>query len=196
MSAAPSAGERLDAELVLALRAGQSWAADALYVRVERVIERVLLRVLERRGSDFADLFQETFERLMRSLSEGRFEGSCSLSTWAGSIATHVALDAIRSRAKSRRYVSVEELEHSDGVDSSRRLEARAEVQQLIEVLAAMRPDRARAVFLFDVLGHSLPEVAELTCVSVAAAQSRLVRGRKELQERFGQAAEPALAAE
>src|SRR5262245_24969544 len=81
--------EQGDIELVAALREGRGWAADALYVRVERVVERVLLRILVRRGSDFPDLFQETFERLVRSLVEGRFEGSCSLSTWAGSIASH-----------------------------------------------------------------------------------------------------------
>jgi RNA polymerase sigma-70 factor (ECF subfamily) len=48
-----------------------------------------------------------------------------------------------------------------------------------------MDPARAEAVFLHDVLGHELAEIAVITGATVAAAQSRLVRGRKELLERL-----------
>jgi RNA polymerase sigma-70 factor (ECF subfamily) len=51
--------------------------------------------------------------------------------------------------------------------------------------LAQMKPDRATAVFLHDVLGHELAEIALMQQISVAAAQSRLVRGRKELERRL-----------
>jgi DNA-directed RNA polymerase specialized sigma24 family protein len=42
----------------------------------------------------------------------------------------------------------------------------------------------ARAVILYDVLGHTLAEMAEVLGISEAAAQSRLSRGRKELLRR------------
>jgi hypothetical protein len=56
-----------------------------------------------------------------------------------------------------------------------------------------MKPDRAQAVFLHDVLGHELAEIAVMEDISVAAAQSRLVRGRKDLYKRLGMTAAPGL---
>jgi DNA-directed RNA polymerase specialized sigma24 family protein len=51
-----------------------------------------------------------------------------------------------------------------------------------------MGREKATAVLLYDVFGHDLAEVAVLTGATVAAAQSRLVRGRKELHDRLRQA--------
>ena len=64
------------------------------------------------------------------------------------------------------------------------RLEARSEVERVQRILARMKPEQTRTLVLHDVLGHELSEIAVLTGVSVAAAQSRLVRGRKELLRR------------
>jgi RNA polymerase sigma-70 factor (ECF subfamily) len=47
-----------------------------------------------------------------------------------------------------------------------------------------MKPEHAETLVLHDALGHELSEIAVLMGVSVAAAQSRLIRGRKELLRR------------
>ena len=58
--------------------------------------------------------------------------------------------------------------------------------------LCAMRGERAWTFLLHDVCGYSLDEVARICGVSVAPAQSGLVRGRRDLHEQI--AADPVLA--
>jgi len=47
-----------------------------------------------------------------------------------------------------------------------------------------MKADLADAVLMHDMVGCDLREMAKATETTVAAAQSRLVRGRKELLRR------------
>ncbi len=47
--------------------------------------------------------------------------------------------------------------------------------------MSQLTPGKAEVVYLHDAFGHQLPEIASALGISVAAAQSRLVRGRKEI---------------
>jgi RNA polymerase sigma-70 factor (ECF subfamily) len=176
-----------DAVVVEALRRSEPGAAEALYRRLYPAVSRTLWRILH--GTpDHDDLVQVTFERVIRTLIDGRFAGACSLTTWASSIAGHAALDHLRARARERRLFvdqeSVSGWEGATAMDAERSLSARAQVAELQGILARMNPDHVRAVVLYDVLGHSLSEMAAVLGVSEAAAQSRLSRGRKELLRR------------
>ncbi|HMR76180.1 MAG TPA: sigma factor-like helix-turn-helix DNA-binding protein, partial [Polyangiaceae bacterium] len=62
---------------------------------------------------------------------------------------------------------------------------ARGAFERLRYELSQMSPGRAEALLLHDVLGHDLAEIAAMTDTTVAAAQSRLVRGRHELRKRM-----------
>jgi DNA-directed RNA polymerase specialized sigma24 family protein len=50
-----------------------------------------------------------------------------------------------------------------------------------------MSPKKAMVLVLHDVLGHELAEVSVMLGISVSAAQSRLVRGRRDLLGRLGE---------
>ena len=176
-------------QLVAGLVAGEEWAAEALFDRLNPVVERALRRILQS-SADHEDQVQVVFERIIRTLVERKFAGACSLSTWATAIASNVAIDALRARIRERAVVwddrarGAERAASIPSASLERQLEARAEIAELHTILASMDESQAETVLLHDVHGHELSEIALITRVSVAAAQSRLVRGRKELLRR------------
>jgi RNA polymerase sigma-70 factor (ECF subfamily) len=188
--AAVESEARSDEQIVEGLVAGQEWAAEALYDRLQPVVDRALRRVLQSNAEDHDDLAQIVFERIVRTLTQRKFAGACSLSTWATAIAAHVGIDALRARVRERAVVWEDRVrgdEQASRVSSGnleRQLEARAEITELHGILGSMDAAQAETVLLHDVHGHELTEIALIMGVSVAAAQSRLVRGRKDLLRR------------
>jgi len=71
--------------------------------------------------------------------------------------------------------------ERPEPISSSRRVVARDLVEHVRRKLDAIEPTKTFAFLLHDVLGFDLREIAEVTGVSVAAAQKRLVRGRRDV---------------
>lgn len=177
-----------DGDLCDGVAQGDAAMAELLYDRLIDVVDGTLCRIIGRREDDHDDLVQASFEQILLTLMRGRFARRCSLSSWAARISTHVGLNALRSRRRRRRVVD----RRHDGTDVAERqsagpspeqqVAARRDLDRLRAHLATMDERKATALFLHDALGHDLGEVAELTGVSVAAAQSRLVRGRRELR--------------
>ena len=127
---------------------------------------------------------------VVRTIYDGRFQGRCRLTSWAASIASHVGLNAIRSRKTERGIFERGEPLESPNLaygasNPEAMLEARDSLRKLREALATLSPGRAEAVLLHDALGYNLSEVAAMTSSSEAAVQSRLVRGRRDLEERL-----------
>jgi len=182
-----------EVELFQGILEGDERIGVELYHRLLPAIEASLVRVLGRRESDHEDLVQMSFEQLILTLSRQSYAQACSLKTWASSIAAHVALKSLRSRYRQRRVfnpsVAVHELteREASGADFESALESRQSLERVREQLAQLAPAKAEAVLLHDVLGHGLTEVAALMGSSVAAAQTRLSRGRRELMERLQQ---------
>lgn len=186
---------RTDAELIAAVVAGNDRVTVELYERLIGVIDKSLFRVFGRREIDHDDLVQTTFEQVVLTLARGSYAGNCSLKTWAARISVNVGLNALRSRRRERRVVdhSAEfPPEYASSIDVERQSDARAALRVVMSQLADMNPRRAEAVLLHDIQGYDLGEVAVMTSVSVTAAQSRLVRGRRELLKRLDGQRKPA----
>lgn len=181
---------RSDADIIEAVVCGNGAVAGELYDRLQKTVDQTLYRVLGRREADHEDLVQSAFEQIVKTLATRRFAGACSLRTWASSVATHVGLNALRSRRRERGVFDRSEVNPPEPShprdDPERQASVRRDVDDLREKLASLHPTRAEALLLHDVLGHDLAEIAVLTGVSISAAQSRLVRGRHDLMQRLG----------
>lgn len=175
--------EPSDGELWAGIRGGDGRLAAALYARLLPAVQRSLYRAVGQRWNEADDLAQLTFERIVRTLVDGSYDGRTPLRAWASLLAARVGFDALRKRYRERALFSPE----AEGVDagSERQLQARSELERVRRALATITPERAEAVFMHDALGYELSEIAAQLGVSVAAAQSRLVRGRKQLIERL-----------
>ena len=150
------------------------------------MVEAVLFRLLGA-DADRDDLVQQAIERVISSVVSGRFARGCSLRSWATLLAQHVAVDALRARARERKLFDrripyqMLELVEAHTATPEHLAETRRRMALLQSALARVNRERSEAVVLHDLLGHDLAEIAQLTGVSVAAAQSRLVRGRREV---------------
>lgn len=188
---ASTVGEGVPSEgqLLAGVVAGERWAHAALFDQLYPVVARTLHKVLRDKSGDYEDLVQVSFERIVRTLVSERRTQVVSLSAWAGSIAAHVALDALRRRMRERRLFErdvpgVPRLESVAPVNLERQLEARQKLEWLQKTLAHMNADQAQTVLLHDVLGHGLNEIAVMMGVTPAAAQRRLSRAHQELLRR------------
>lgn len=178
-----------DEGLIEAVVRGDARRAGELHDRLVPAVEAALYRVMGKREHDHDDLVQATFEQIVLTLVRGRFARGCSLSTWASAVAAHVAFNSLRSRKRARRIFEPTEstadiIEKQLVGDADRDISVREQIRIAQAHLTAMIPDRAMVLVLHDVLGHELAEIATILDVSVAAAQSRLVRARRDFQTR------------
>lgn len=180
-----------DTELFEGIASGDERIARELYRRLLPSVEAALYRVLGRREHDHEDLVQSSFEQIVITLSQRRYAQACSLNTWASTIAAHIALKSLRSRYRQRsvfdeRMGADDMAEFAMGrEDVERTVSERRELENLRLRLSELPVAQAEAVVLHDLMGHPLAEIATITGASVAAAQSRLVRGRKELMTKL-----------
>lgn len=184
-----------DSQLLSCIRAGDPDAAAALHDRLRPVVERAIRRILGPGDRDQEDLAQQAMIEVVYTID--RFRGDCPLDAWASTVAAHVVFNHIRRRTTERRIFEAGPFDDDDAGPASthslsRAATARSTLKRVMTHLDGIDEAKAWTYMLHDVCGYDLREVAQITETSVAAAQSRLVRGRRELHERL--AADPELA--
>ena len=181
---------RDDFELLACVRTGDDSAAMELYDRLRPRVEGTVRRLLGRGDPEIEDVVQGAFVEIVGACD--RFRGECSLEAWASSVAAHVVFRHIRGRRRERRIFAPElDVEPPNRTSTSRINATRDTALRVRAHLAEMDEGKAWTFVLHDVCGFDLREISRITEVSVAAAQTRLVRGRREIHERV--ARDPAL---
>lgn len=183
----PGPPEVDDSALLAGLKARDTSLSNAFYVRVRPIVDRTLLRLLGARDKDYEDVAQRALFELVSTID--RFRGECPLDAWISIVTARIAYRAIRRRRIERRLFVDEEPKNLPQATRSHAgaIAARQAIQRVRVELEGMNQDRAWTFLLHDVYGYDLKEVGQITGVSLAAAQSRLVRGRREIHERIKQ---------
>lgn len=178
-----------DSELLAAVRAGDPSAATALHDRVRPQIDRTICRLLPAEDVDRDDIAQLAMIELVSTI--GKYRGDCALDSWTSTITARVVYKHIRRRKVERRIFGTFDPESAAAMRSDsrtgREAMARTVIPRVLAHLSAIDESRAWTFVLHDVCGYDLREIAEITRVTVAAAQTRLVRGRREVHERIAE---------
>ena len=178
-----------DNELLAALRRGDVSAAAAFHDRVRPQVDRTIYRLLGRRDHDHEDIAQLALIELIYTIDG--YRGDCSLDTWTSTLTAHVAYKHLRRRQTERRLfanmLDAENFPHTSPRRTGRDVMGQSAIRRVAEHLDRIEPNHAWTFLLHDVMGYDLREVSRITGVTIAAAQSRLVRGRRVLHESIGQ---------
>lgn len=177
----------LDRELVLAARAGETWAAEALYRRHRRMVYRIASRLA--RPSDRDDLVQDSFLNVLASLN--RLKSPELFGSW---------LAAVVTRTASRRFHRLRLVARLDRelpfptellVSRAPAPDVLAELKAIYRILDRL-PVEARMVFILRrVERMSIGEVAGYMRRSVATIKRRLAAAEHMLDQRMTRTRKP-----
>jgi RNA polymerase sigma-70 factor, ECF subfamily len=179
-----------DPELIRRAQGGDRTAFEVLVRRYDREVLRLALKVM---GSpeEAADLYQEAFLKVYRSLSRFRFEST--FSTWLYRVVMNVCLDHLR-RQKARNEVQPPETEEGQagffhtvedgrpGLNPEQALRAKEINRRIGSALERLSP-RERMVFeLKHYEGLRLRAIGEVCGTSEETAKNCLFRATQKLR--------------
>jgi RNA polymerase sigma-70 factor (ECF subfamily) len=181
----PALGPADEAELIRRCRAGERAAHDEFYARFKRPVAGNLYRVLGDR-IDLDDLVQEVFVIAFRGLD--RFRGDARLSTWLYRICVNVALGRIRSRTRKPPPVGVVDLDAATQAQTlidrpetpERSLERQRDRDRVYRAMAALAPKKRIVLFLHEIEGLDLKDIAYLVDSNPVTVRTRLFYARRE----------------
>ncbi|UCD89397.1 MAG: RNA polymerase sigma factor [Desulfobacterales bacterium] len=161
-----------------------------IYEQFQPKIRRYLTRLAGQNEAE--DITQEVFEKVSRSLRH--FKGESKVSTWLYRIATHAAIDRMRSPSFQRisQHTSIEESPEiedrntwSDQIKTSTdQTLIQKEMNECIrEFIDQLPSDYKAVVILSELEGFKNREIADILQVSLDTVKIRLHRARTKLKE-------------
>lgn len=177
-----------DAALVVAARAGEGWAQEALFRRHARMVNGLAYRLLGR-DDELDDLVQTAFMAAFRDL--GRLAEPQAFGAWLASIVVRTTHKLIRRRKMLSRLGLREpaHVELDTLLGNSLPPPVSSELREIYRVLDALPTESRIALVLHRVDGMSIPEAAERMKLSVSTVKRRLRIAEAEIERHKTQAA-------
>ena len=166
---------------------GEAAACRALVLCYQRAVFSLLGRMLWKTGHEalVEDLAQETFLKAFKALP-GFVPGErARLSTWLLTIATRVALDALRRRIPSP--PEAEDAQPASLPDPERVADRRFLERALVAAIERLSPEQRAVVLLRELYELEYDELARVLEVDVGTVKSRLSRARSLLRAALGE---------
>jgi RNA polymerase sigma-70 factor (ECF subfamily) len=181
----PSESSAGDRELLASLRAREAGAVTALHARTRSVIAGTVNRLLGRTDPEAEDLAQLAFIELLDSLENcGELQ---LLNAWVRVISSRAVYRHIKRRRFERSMSGAISTQTMTGTirGTPHDFLFRDALRRVRRHLSRLDASRTFTFLLHDVYGYDMREVARMTGVSVAAARTRLTRGRREVRKRI-----------
>lgn len=180
-----------DAALVVAARAGEAWAQEALFRRHAPRLNGLAFRVMGR-DEDIDDLVQDAFVGALSALD--RLEKPEAFASWIAGILVRQACKRIRRRRLLARIGlgrAAAPLDEEAMVGRSASPERAAELRAIYAAVASMPADLRVPLVLHRVEGFGSEEIAALMGVSLATVKRRIAEADATLRRRFGDGGRP-----
>jgi len=187
-----SAMEASDLELVDRVQNGDTDAFELLVRRYQHRVYNHVSRMIGA-GEDAADLTQDVFVKVYRSLN--RFRGQASFQTWLYRVTANLCVDRHRRGQRAPQVTrSLEapletdsgevETEVPDWEENPERQMMTRELQQQVKVAILQLSEKLRPVIVMhDLEGHSYEEIAAALQIPLGTVKSRLFNARAALKE-------------
>jgi RNA polymerase sigma-70 factor, ECF subfamily len=169
-----------DAALVVAARADERWAKEALFRRYASMVNGLAYRLVGR-DADLDDLVQDSFTEAWRSL--GRLDAPQAFGAWLGSIVVRTAHKMLRRRRLLTRlgFRRRDPVEFENLISPGAPPDARAELLAVYRLVEKLPSTTRVALLLRRVEGLPLDEIARLLGVSLATVKRRLAEAERQL---------------
>jgi RNA polymerase sigma-70 factor, ECF subfamily len=178
-----------DFRLLEQCRKGDRFAFETLFRKYQTYVYNVSLGMLCN-SEDAADVTQETFLRLHRSLDS--FRGDASFSTWLYRVAVNLCITELRRRSRSR-FQFLEDVQHDEdatileevGPSPDEAIELAEERRVVQQVLRMLPPDYRAVMVLRHFQQLAYEEIADVLGLTLSQVKTRLFRARKMFKDRF-----------
>jgi len=178
--------------LIARAQAGDEDAFGEVVKAHHAKVYAVVYRMVQN-AEDAKELAQIAWVKAWQRL--GSFEGTAKFSTWMYRLAVNTAMDFIRSRARQKETVFLDEITdgeeaHRDSLQSTH-AEPGAEMHRdeirtaFHAALERLTPEHRQALMLREVEGLAYKEIAAIMKCRMGTVMSRIFYARKQIQEQL-----------
>jgi RNA polymerase sigma-70 factor, ECF subfamily len=184
----PPGTDDQDRQDMARLAAGQDSALDELMLRHGERLYHYLLRVVQS-DAEAADIAEEAFVRVYQNRE--KFRSGHKFSTWLYTIATNLARDVQRYRARhpqvslDAEQQNFSEILAAEKPNPGETMQSAEMVQAVRQAIAALPDELRLALVLAEYEDKSHAEIGAILQCSAKAVEMRIYRARQELRVRL-----------